>query len=218
MSNNPSMGVISKLYIQEKVMLESVRFEKLAFKIYSAVIILQFIVSLYFFLHNYTMSSSFNHYYISYKIYLILVTMYFFIVFSTTKNLFFFTLTRFISVTIEISTVTVTIYIFAMALDPATVLVGPLIMIYFLVLTITGFRQSLSLSIYATVLSVLQFLFIHNYLIQFVPKDLKDILIDLGPYGVFQKSLYISLGGIASSFLAYHTKVIISRIAGGSLE
>jgi adenylate cyclase len=87
-----------------------------------------------------------------------------------------------------------------------------------IIIVLTGFRYSTRLSIAAGILAAVQHLVIYLLLIQAVPANLRQELIDLGPSGIIQKSLYLILISVISAFITSYTRKNIIKIARGTLE
>ena len=115
---------------------------------------------------------------------------------------------QFFHTTIEVSTISFLFYVLAKAINITAMLISPFPMVYILVISLTGFRQSQKISIYATFLSCVQFLFVHYFLISSVPEAHILAFIDLGFGGTMQKIIYFLLAGTVTAILARHTKKI----------
>ncbi|HBD93654.1 MAG: hypothetical protein A2015_12945 [Spirochaetes bacterium GWF1_31_7] len=196
----------------------SVQGEEKVIKIYKMLLPIQMFITVAFFFYEFIFIHIYQKYYMFFFIVLLFFYFYFYFIKKYLSKIKWFLLFQYLNTTLEISVVTLAILIFSLSINPDTVLIGPFIMIYILVIVATGFRQSLQISFYAAILAVIQHLLIFYYLIKQVKPDILMAIIDFGPQGTFQKTLYILLAGLISGLLANHTKKIINNVSKSTLE
>lgn len=125
---------------------------------------------------------------------------------------------RFINVFIEITTITIVILNMYSIYGGVAILSGPLVMVYMIMIVMTGFRFSFRLSLFAGMMAAAQHLILYAFMIREVPLELYDRLMDFGPSGIIQKSLYLVFAGVMSSNLALFAKSMIMKVASKSIE
>ncbi len=204
--------------IDDTVNSNSIQGEEKVIKIYHMLLPIQMLTTVAFFFYELFFINTYQKYYMFFFIILLFFYFYFYFIKKHLSKIKWFLLFQYFNTTLEISVVTLAILIFSLSINPDTVLIGPFIMIYILVIVATGFRQSLQISFYAAILAVVQHLLVFYYLIKQVKPDILAAIIDFGPQGTFQKTLYILLAGLISGLLANHTKKIINNVSKSTLE
>lgn len=219
MSKNLNLEELSNAYIEENIAAENMAAELLVIKILlNFVVPILSLTPLIYFIYNWLVQGTIDPAYFALFTYLIVVIVYYKIAYEKLKKGKRPPLIRFINVAIEVSSVSVVMIVFIKTFDADTIMSGPLVMVYLLMIIMTGFRCSLSLSLYAGIMSALQHLIIYMYYYKDLSPELITRLIDLGYPGVLQKSLYLVIGGAVAGLVATNTKKLIIKIAKKSQE
>lgn len=191
--------------------------EKRVIDIFRVLLPVMALLTFSYFLY-YLSKGNFNWFYIYLISYVVLIMIYHAVIRDRITNIKIFTVVKIINVSLETTTTSVVIILLAKTQPPEVIISGPLVMIYVLMILMTGFRYSMRLSFYSSILAVIQYVLICMYLVRGVSPEIKSVIIDLGNGGLFQKSLYILLSGIVSGLLAHNTKVITKKVAVSSYE
>ncbi|MCG8573042.1 MAG: adenylate/guanylate cyclase domain-containing protein [Spirochaetes bacterium] len=210
---------ISNLYIQNNITEQNHLAEIFVIRIYLILIpILLSALPLAYFLFYWLAKGSFQPFYLVLIGYLIVVIIYHQIIYRKLKKGLKSIVVKFINVGIEISTVSIVFLVLIQTFNVDTIFTGPIIMVYLIMIMMTGFRYSLRLSLFAGIMGGFQHLVIYLLFYQKLSPDLINRLIDLGFSGMWQKTFYLLIGGVISGLLAVNTKKLITKIANKSLE
>ncbi len=214
-------NVFSEAFIIENIAYESRAAEVLVVKIFK--IILPVFIALtfsYFVVDFFWLNGgkNFQPDYLYLILFCIIVLFYHRFIVKQVKQGKYLTLIKFINVTVEISAATIVIYFLSRIFPAEVILSGPLMMLYIIMVAMTGFRYSFSISLYAGVLAAVQQLIVHIVLYPYIAPDLLPVVIDFGTGGMIQKSVLIFLSGLASAFIALNTKNMTKKVAKLSNE
>ena len=205
-------------YIKEQIEDESRKAELLVIRIFKTVVPVFTGVPVLYIISNFLSKKDISVFYWFLLLYLVFITIYHRIVeFFLKRGADSFVL-RFINVTIEITTISIVIISMYRAFDATAMLSGPLVMVYMIMIIMTGFRYSFRLCLFSGIMAAFQHFLLYLYMIREVPDWLIERLMDFGPSGIIQKSLYLVFAGVISSTLALYAKTMILQNATKTLE
>ncbi len=191
--------------IEKDVFAESLKSERQALFIDKIIAFLSFTLALVLFgYHLIKGRISFAH--LNTAIFFLFLFMFFY-----ATNKFLFTIKnikalRVCCVMIETLTVTIAMFIIYSGDKVENMFLSPLFLFYFVVIVISGFRYSVKLTIFATVISVIQYFILYAAFCRDIPVDIQQIFIDLQFPGIIQRISYLLLCGGICSVITYKTR------------
>ncbi len=220
MDNNAQIerNAFFEYYIKEQIEEESRKAELLVIRIFKTVVPVFTGIPILYIILNYLSKKEISVFYWFLLLYLVFITIYHRIVEMFLKRGADSFVLRFINVTIEITTISIVIISMYRAFDATAMLSGPLVMVYMIMIIMTGFRYSFRLSLFAGIMAAFQHFLLYLYMIREVPHWLIERLMDFGTSGIIQKSLYLIFAGVISSTLALYAKTMILQNATKTLE
>lgn len=202
-----------EIYINRRMEYESRKAEMLVIKIFRIMVPIFTLTPVLYLAYEYFSGKGVNSFYFILLISQVFVMIYHHIIYGVLRNGANSYFIKFLNVTIEISTVSFVILMLYKIYNATIILSGPLVMVYMVMIIMTGFRYSFRISLFSGIMAATQHFLMYVFIINEVPDWVLFRMSTFGVTGIALKSLFLVMCGVISGLLAVNAKDLIRKIA-----